>query len=162
MSRDPLAPLHVFRFDVRFVERPLSGSGGGGVELCRGAFSDVSGLEANIDAFEVREGGLNYGSHRRMGKVTFATVVLKRGISPTKDLWTWFSGVAQGSYTHRLDVTVTLNDIDGTPVRAWQLDRALPVKFKVPDLSASNNEIGVEELHLAHEGLREISVGGGA
>lgn len=161
MSSDPLAPLHIFRFDVSFVERPLAGSGGGSVELCRGAFSEVTGLEASIEPFSVKEGGKNYGVHQRMGRVGFATVVLKRGMSATKDLWQWFSGVAQGSYTHRMDVTVTLNDVDGTAVRAWKIERAMPVRFKAADLSASNNEIGIEELHLAHEGLVEVSPGGG-
>jgi hypothetical protein len=31
------------------------------------------------------------------------------------------------------------------------------VKFKATDLNAKGSEIGIEELHLAHEGLRLIS-----
>jgi hypothetical protein len=29
----------------------------------------------------------------------------------------------------------------------------MPVKFKAADLNARGSEVGVEELHLAHEGL---------
>ena len=35
----------------------------------------------------------------------------------------------------------------------WGLARALPVKFKAADLNARGSEVGIEELHLAHEGL---------
>ena len=36
----------------------------------------------------------------------------------------------------------------------WVLDRALPVKFKAAEFNAKGSEVGIEELHLAHEGLR--------
>lgn len=29
----------------------------------------------------------------------------------------------------------------------------MPIKFKAADLNARGTEIGIEELHLAHEGL---------
>ena len=38
-------------------------------------------------------------------------------------------------------------------VLTWGLARALPVKFKAADLNARGSEVGIEELHLAHEGL---------
>ena len=45
----------------------------------------------------------------------------------------------------------------------WVLERALPVKFKAADLNAKGTEVGIEELHLAHEGLRlELPGAGGA
>ena len=33
----------------------------------------------------------------------------------------------------------------------------MPVKFKAADLNAKGSEIGIEELHLAHEGLVLVS-----
>ena len=45
-------------------------------------------------------------------------------------------------------------------ILTWGLDRAMPVKFKAADLNAKGAEIGIEELHLVHEGLRLISVKG--
>jgi len=39
----------------------------------------------------------------------------------------------------------------------WALRRAIPVKFKAADLNAKGSEIGIEELHLAHEGLVLVS-----
>jgi tail tube protein gp19 len=37
----------------------------------------------------------------------------------------------------------------------WKLLRAMPVKMKLADLSASSQELAVEELHLVHEGIFE-------
>jgi phage tail-like protein len=73
-----------------------------------------------------------------------------------RDLWDWFQeATLRGALTHRLDVTIRHLDFDGrTVVRSWQLDRALPVKFKSADLQARSSEIAIEELHLVHEGLR--------
>jgi phage tail-like protein len=56
-----------------------------------------------------------------------------------------------------MQVTINLFDIDGSAVLAWQLDRAMPVKYKFADLNAKNSEIGIEELHLVHEGLWSVT-----
>ncbi len=52
-----------------------------------------------------------------------------------------------------------MRNSDGTPVLTWGLARALPVKFKAADLNARGAEIGIEELHLAHEGLTLVDPG---
>jgi len=44
----------------------------------------------------IKEGGRNYGVIQRSGLVTFATVVLKRGMTTTRDLYKWFELVAMG------------------------------------------------------------------
>ena len=87
----------------------------------------------------------------------FATVVLKRGISSNQNLYQIFNSISTGMFAPRMQVTVNLLDVDGTPVLAWQLDRAMPIKYKFADLNARNQEIGIEELHLAHEGLWSVT-----
>jgi phage tail-like protein len=150
-------PLHVFRFKVEFHQSTIGvGGGGGPVPLGQGAFSECTGLEATMEPKVIKEGGRNVGSAQRAGPVSFGTVVLKRGMTSGYDLWDAFSAVAQGGYAIRLDVTITLLDGEGLPVTSFALDKALPVKLKMADLSARATEVGVEELHLAHEGLTRI------
>jgi phage tail-like protein len=103
----------------------------------------------------IKEGGRNYGAAQRAGQTTFATVVLKRGIG-LSDLWSIFNAVATGKFAPRLKVTITVFNLDGTGALAWQLDRAMPVKYKFADLNARGAEVGIEELHLVHEGLSSI------
>lgn len=153
---DDIFPLHVFRFHIDFVEDPLPGGGDSrqNVLLCSGAFADCSGLEATMEPKVIKEGGRNYGAAQRSGPVSFATVILKRGLTTTRHLWTWFDLVSnQGKYAYRLTAFVNVYNTAGEAVLAWKLQQALPIKFKAADLSARSTEIGIEELHLAHEGL---------
>ncbi|MCP3963675.1 MAG: phage tail protein [bacterium] len=154
-----LHPLHVFRFQVDFEEDLLGAEAGGQSQpLCSGAFAECSGLEATMEPKVIQEGGRNYGAAQRMGSVSFATVVLKRGMTVNRHLWEWFKLVSNGAYAHRLSATVTLSDNAGQQVLAWKLRRALPVKFKTADLNARGSEVGVEELHLVHEGLEAVEL----
>ncbi|WP_088889347.1 phage tail protein [Leptolyngbya ohadii] len=149
-----LFPFHVFRFQVDFQEDSLTPSGATSpVTLCSGAFSECTGLEATMEPKVIKEGGRNYGPAQRAGAVTFATVILKRGMTTTRHLWQWFELVSQGAYAYRLSATVTLFDPAGNSVLRWQMEKALPIKFKAADFNAKGTEIGIEELHLAHEGI---------
>ncbi len=109
----------------------------------------------------IQVGGQNYGAAQRVGPVTFATVVLKRGMTQMRHLWQWFEFVTNESkYAYRLTVKITQQDEGGSPLLVWQLDKALPVKFSGPDFNATASDVGIEELHLAHEGLRLTPAGG--
>ena len=154
VAENRLAPLQVFNFHVTFKRDALLGPPDGSeVTLCSGAFAECTGLEATVEPKVIKAGGSNYGPLQRMGRVSFATVVLKRGMTTTRDLWNWFQHVCGGFYAYRLSVEIEMRDGNSEPVLIWALARALPVKFKAADLNARGTEVGVEELHLAHEGL---------
>ena len=149
-------PIHVFRFQVDFAADP----GGGSVPLCGGAFSECTGLEATMEPKVIKEGGGNYGAAQRPGQVTFATVVLKRGMTTSRDLWKWWELVTnRGKFAYRLTATIRVFAVDGSAVLAWRLVKAMPVKLKAADLNARGTEVGIEELHLAHEGLLLVDDG---
>jgi phage tail-like protein len=160
-------PLHVFRFRIDFfqdgVDRPTPGEGS--VPLCGGSFSECSGLEATMEPKVIREGGHNYGDHQRAGYVTFATVVLKRGITTTQHLWRWFDMVAGGRTAPRLTARLVHIGVDEDPasgrgVLTWEMRNAMPVKFKAATYTANATDVGVEERHFVHEGLRLVGGGG--
>jgi phage tail-like protein len=155
MSDDnALFPIHVFNFQVEFKEDPLDDSGGGDVPLCSGSFSECTGLEATMEPKVIKEGGRNYGAAQRAGQVTFATVILKRGMTSTRHLWQWFELVSnKGQYAYRLAAFISMFNQKGELVLTWKLTKVIPIKFKTADLNAKGTEVGVEELHLAHEGL---------
>jgi phage tail-like protein len=149
-------PFQVFNFEVTFKEFPLNTKSEGAQEreLCSAAFSELTGLEATMEPKVIKEGGRNYGPVQRVGAVSFATVILKRGITGETDLWKWFDLVAGGNSSKRMNAYIRVRDPQGaTVLRTWKLHRALPIKFKSPDLNATSTNIGIEELHLAHEGL---------
>lgn len=147
-----MAELIPFRFHVQLS---LPESAGGGL-VCNGAFSEVSGLEASMSPKTLKEGGRNWGEVQLAGPTTFATVVLKRGITDADGLWRLFDrGFRQSYYSIRLHCAIQLiNPADPEQaVMVWTLDNVLPIKFKGPDLNATANQVAIEELHLNHEGF---------
>jgi phage tail-like protein len=155
IAENLLAPLPVFRFHVSFKRDALAGAPSDtAVPLCSGAFSECTGLEATMEPKVIKSGGRNYGHAQRAGQVSFATVVLKRGITTTRDAFMWFQLVAGGKSAYRLSVQIEMRDRANKTVVTWGLRRAMPIKFKSSDLNAKGTEVGVEELHLAHEGLQ--------
>jgi phage tail-like protein len=159
MGSASITPLHVFRFQVDFFTDSLSDDGSHDqFQVCSGAFAECTGLEATMEPKVIKEGGRNYGAAQRAGGTTFATVILKRGISSNQNLYQIFNSIATGTFAPRMQVTINLFNNDGSAVRiAWQLNKAMPVKYKFSDLNSKNGEIGIEELHLVHEGLWSVT-----
>lgn len=154
--------LHGFNFVVEFLDAASSQTPGTSRKLCDGAFSEVTGLEATVEPFAVNEGGRNWGQIQRVGRTTFATVILRRGLTPTRHLVQWFQTIHRdGKYKHRLDVVIHVQDNERNIKMSFRLKRALPVKLKLADLNAAGQELAIEELHLVHEGLTEELPGRG-
>jgi phage tail-like protein len=116
-------------------------------------FSEVSGLQVEIEVQEFREGGLNEYTHKRAGPVKYpSNLTLKKGITDSSELWSWYRDVMRGKI-QRKPVDVVLMNSAGEEWRRWKLQNAYPVKWTGPDMKAATSEIAVETLELAHEGL---------
>ncbi len=123
---------------------------GAGDEL---GFSEVEGLSGEIEVIEYREGADRVNTARKLpGLAKFSNVKLKRGITGRTDLFEWWKTVRDGQVQRR-NVTITLLDEQRQPVMRWLLRNAWPVKVEGPALNASGNEVAIETLELAHEGL---------
>ena len=123
---------------------------GGGAEI---EFAVVEIPSAEIEAIEYREGGDRTSAARKLpGRVRYGNVVLRRGISGRLDLWEWFKAVRDGQPARR-DVTITLLDEQRQPVQRWLLRGAWPVKYDPTDLNGKGNEVLIETLELAVEGI---------
>ncbi|MFD0271977.1 phage tail protein [Streptomyces sp. NPDC127106] len=145
---------------------PAAGPGGpqrAPDRLGDGGFQECSGLGLEADLREYAEGGANDAVVRRVGRVRFQPLVLRRGMLVATDggsadtaLWDWLHGmVAGGTPVPRYDGDVEVLDTTGRRTLArWTFTRGLPLKITGPALNARTGEIAVEELHIAHEGLR--------
>jgi phage tail-like protein len=116
-------------------------------------FSEVEGLSGEIEVIEYREGADRVNTARKLPGVTkYPNVTLKRGITGRTDLFEWWKAVRDGQ-AQRRNVTITLLDEQRQAVLRWHLRDAFPVKIEGPTLNASGNEVAIETLELAHEGL---------
>ena len=117
------------------------------------AFSEVSGLSAEIGVIEYRDGSDRTGVSRKLpGLYKVSNVTLKRGIAGDLTLWNWIHDGATGNVSRRNVAIVLLNE-KSEPVMRFLLRDAWPVKWEGPNLKADANEIAIESLELAHEGL---------
>jgi phage tail-like protein len=116
-------------------------------------FSEVEAASGDIEVIEYREGADRVNSARKLpGLAKYPSVTLKRGITGRTDLFEWWKAVRDGQIQRR-NVTITLLDEQRQPVLRWLLRNAWPVKVEGPWLNASANEVAIESLELAHDGL---------
>ena len=66
--------------------------------------------------------------------------------------WDWFDEIKVNS-ARRTAMTISLLDESGMPAMVWTLANAWPTKITGTDLKSSGNEVAVETLVIAHEGL---------
>jgi phage tail-like protein len=64
----------------------------------------------------------------------------------------WISTVKLNTVERR-DLTISLLNEEHAPVMVWKVHNAFPVKCEGPQLKASGNEVAIESIELAHEGL---------
>jgi phage tail-like protein len=115
--------------------------------LCGAAFAECSGLEIALD---VRAAG---DQRLLAGAASYGRVTLRRGMTPTFDLWDWSAAVLRDR-TLRADARVVMLAGDGATERArFRLRRCLPTRLRAPALNALEGAVAIEELELACEEL---------
>jgi len=134
-------PLPVFHFRVEW----------GGTRI---GFSEVTGLTQENQAIEYRDGSFKeYSSIKMPGLRKFSNITLKRGvIKADNDFFKWLSTISLNTVERR-DLTISLLDEGHNPVMTWRALNAFPVKVEGPQLKATGNEVAIEAIELAHEGL---------
>lgn len=117
-------------------------------------FSEVGGLSTETDIIEYRNGEEDITVRKIPGKRKYANLSFKRGYCPdgAKTLYALRKLVIEGK-TKRVSGTITLLDEGRKPALVWRFFEAWPSKWAGPAFNAKNNDIAIEELELAHEGL---------
>lgn len=120
----------------------------------RTGFSEVSGLDIEVQSIEYREGNNpEYAPLKMPGIPKYGNVTLKRGIiTGDNELYGWLSTTALNKVERRA-VTIHLLDESHEPVVTWKLRNAWVTKLEGPTLNATANEVAIETVELAHEGL---------
>lgn len=116
-------------------------------------FSECSGLDANIEIMDYKEGGVNGYVHKFATRTSYSNITLKHGVIYLyDDLWTWHNDWVQGK-GKRKDGLIVLEDESRTPAKVWKFKRGIPSKWVGPSLNASQSNVAIESLEIAHEGL---------
>lgn len=119
-------------------------------------FSEVSGLEFEIDVVEYRDGNDAAQRVRKIpGLRRYGNIVLKRGITGHNAFWDWILQALDGPVAKH-DGEIMLLSEQREPVVRWHFTDGWPCKYLGPDLNAAASEIAIESVEICHEGLRFI------
>lgn len=134
-------PLPKFHFQVEW----------GGANI---GFTEVSGLDVETEVIEYRDGAnLEYIKTKMPGMQKFGNITMKRGtFKGDNEFYGWWNTVALNTIERR-DVTISLLNENHEPVVVWKVKNAWPTKVQSTDLKSDGNEVAIESIELAHEGL---------
>lgn len=119
--------------------------------ITRAGFRECSGLETSQDAGEYREGtDRNLAVRKIPGLNSYGDITLSRGFTSDIKLWEWREKAMKGT-VERHDISITLLDDLGNARITWNLFECWPRSWSGPSLSASSNEVAIEQLTLACE-----------
>lgn len=133
-------PFPAFRFELSLDDLPVAG------------FSEIGGLSIELESQEYAEGGVNNRMWKFPHRAKQANLTLKRGIVD-RMLWEWFHDLTLGKVKFRNGAIRLRDPSGGQVIMEWYIYRAFPTKWSGPDLNATQNNVAVESLELAHHGL---------
>ena len=125
-----------------------------------GYFTEVSGLGSESEAIEskvVNEKGVEVVL-KIPGRLKWGDITLKRGITTNMDMWDWRQLVVDGKVKDaRSNASIVMFDREGSEAARWDIINAWPLKISGPSPKADSNEIGIEELTIAHEKIERAN-----
>jgi phage tail-like protein len=130
-------------------------------DVALGGFSECSGLEMSMTPEDYKEGGNNGAVLKFPARVTWSNLVLKKGLGSSTRLWDWHYGFVIGKGKRRDGLVVLLNELH-VPNSIWFFRRGLPIKYSAPALNAAQNNVAIESLEIAHEGIFQLPFVGAA
>lgn len=121
--------------------------------ITRAGFKECSGLESTQEAGDYREGtDLGLVMRKLPGLISYSNITLSRGITTDHELWDWKRQLMSGNADRR-NLSIVLMDDTGQDSIRWNLRNCWPTKWTGPSFDATANEVAIESLELAHEGI---------
>ena len=120
--------------------------------ITQAGFSDCSGFGASTDPIEYREGGENTTVRKLPGMTKYPNITLKWGLTDSTELYAWYLGVVKGD-VQRKNGSIIVLDGTGQEKLRWNFYNGWPTKWDGPDFSAKSNDVAIETLEIAHEGI---------
>jgi phage tail-like protein len=139
--KDPQV-VHHFSLEVQGIEEAT--------------FREASGFESSHEIIEHREVGKDGKQYisKQPGNLKWADIVLKRGVTDSRDLYRWRQQVVDGNMEDaRKSGSIIFYDSRNTAIGRVNFSRGWPSKWKGPDVNTTNNAVAIEELTISHEGM---------
>lgn len=134
-------PLPKFYFQVQWGSQIMS-------------FQEVSGLDIETQAIEFRAGNSpDFAVTQMPGVKKYTNVTMKKGVFVSDNkFWDWYSEIKMNT-VKRSTVTISLLDETGAATMVWVLANAWPAKITGSNLDSNANEVAIESIEIAHQGI---------
>ena len=119
-------------------------------------FRSVSGLSSEAEVVELAEGGINETTHKLIGRTKFPNLVLKQGFAGPELFAKRQDFLGNGGKIKRFGGTIKQLGPNGKTL-TWTFIDGWICKWQGPEYDASKNEVSVETIEIAHEGLTKIA-----
>jgi phage tail-like protein len=126
----------------------------------KGAFRECTGLGSENEVVEYKASGDKgkFVMKKVPGRMKWNNITLKRGITNAMDMWDWRKQVEEGKVEQaRKNGSIIMYNQMNEAIARWDFVQAWPNKLTGPSANATNNEVGIEELEITHEGYKRVS-----
>lgn len=128
--------------------------------VTQAGFSEVAIAETTVEAIDYREGTDPPHVRKLSGLTKYGNITLKSGVTVganALDLFKWHADVSAGQVKDkRKRVVIVVQDEEGADRARFVVSEAWPVKYDPSDLNAKGNEVMIELLELANEGIERV------
>jgi phage tail-like protein len=127
--------------------------------IVQAGFSEVAIGDASNDPIEYREGNEITTVRKLKGLNKYGNITLKWGLTDSMELSNWHRMIVDDATllaAARKTVVIRIQDDSGADKAAYEITRAWPTKYNPTDLNGKGNEVAIESLELANEGIRRI------
>ena len=129
--------------------------------ITQAGFQDCSGFGADTAPIEYRDGNENPGTNPKTmrklpGMTKYNNITLKWGLTDSTELYDWYRRISKG-IVDRKNGSIVVLDLEGQEKVRWNFINGWPTKWDGPDFTSKGNEIAIETLEIAHEGVELAS-----
>jgi phage tail-like protein len=123
--------------------------------IAQAGFTECTGLGSTTEVIENREGG-NATVMKLPGRTSFTDISLKWGLTASTELWAWRQQITEGNVVRRNGSIVVFDLANRTEVARWNFVAAWPKEWQGPAFNAKGNDVAIDSLVLAHEGVTRV------
>ena len=134
-------PLTTFLFGLKITDLSVDYNDGTAI------FRSVGGLKTDTEVVDYQEGGVTAFTRKVIGVTKWSNIILKQGFTGDNKLWAWRDN------PRRVNGTIYQLGPELKPICRWEFRNGYPVKWEGPDFDATKNELAIETIEIAHEGL---------
>lgn len=127
--------------------------------IAEATFRECSGLSSETTVIESKETGAKGQTiiKKLPGDLKWGDISLKRGFTDDMKLYNWRQKTVDGKLNDmRKNGSIVVYDYENKEVLRWNFVNGWISKYTGPSLNAGGNDVAIEEVTIAHEGLTRL------